>query len=445
MSVVLLMSSTLMVTSLSAEAWAIPGPGMNREESQLELPDIPESEPIGQDESAETNLTTADEIPVVPYEPQAVTPWQADSGTADLTGLEPGATVPVADLPVALGVPEDGDPAALAGQWGVALAAPETSQDAGVSGLIMQVTPPATADPEAEVALSVDYTAFADLYGPQAADRFGLMLLPECVYTSPGSGDCAPDAGGEGTETMSAPAPGQDTFEALPSEVELLPAKAAPTRTTAAKNVSTRRIVTGTVPVGQLLDEPDASATDADGASARSRTGKGSSADAGSSSVRPAALRAAASSGSRVVGALDTGASAAGNYTATPLLSSGSWSAGSSSGAFTYSYQVQTPETGGSLTPQIGLNYSSQGVDGRTSATNNQASWIGDGWEYGAGAITRTYAGCTPGLQEAGLEQRHPPDRRPVLGFPERDAVPRRHDHRTRLGRDRGDLGHRQR
>ncbi|MFD5905604.1 ricin-type beta-trefoil lectin domain protein [Streptomyces microflavus] len=391
-----------MVTSLSAEAWAIPGPGMNREESQLELPDIPESEPIGQDESAETSLTTADEIPVVPYEPQAVTPWQADSGTADLTGLEPGATVPVADLPVALGVPEDGDPAALAGQWGVALAAPETSQDAGVSGLIMQVTPPATADPEAEVALSVDYTAFADLYGPQAADRFGLMLLPECVYTSPGSGDCAPDAGGEGTETMSAPAPGQDTFEALPSEVELLPAKAAPTRTTAAKNVSTRRIVTGTVPVGQLLDEPDASATDADGASARTRTGKSSSAGAGTSSVRPAALRAAASSGSRVVGALDTGASAAGDYTATPLLSSGSWSAGSSSGAFTYSYQVQTPETGGGLTPQIGLNYSSQGVDGRTSATNNQASWIGDGWEYGAGAITRTYAGCTQDSKKPG-------------------------------------------
>ncbi|RBL82189.1 hypothetical protein DDE05_39375, partial [Streptomyces cavourensis] len=101
-----------MVTSLSAEAWAVPGPGMNREETQLELPDIPGTDPIGQDETAESNLTTADEVPVAPYEPQAITPWQEDSGTADLTGLEPGDTRPVADLPVALGVPEGGDPAA---------------------------------------------------------------------------------------------------------------------------------------------------------------------------------------------------------------------------------------------------------------------------------------------------------------------------------------------
>lgn len=396
MSVVLLMSSTLMVTSLSAEAWAVPGPGMNREETQLELPDLPETDPIGQDESAESNLTTADEVPVAPYEPQAITPWQEDSGTADLTGLAPGATVPVADLPVALGVPDGGDPAALAGQWNVALAAPEASQDAGVAGLIMQVTPPATADPEAEVALSVDTTAFADLYGPQAADRFGLMLLPECVYTASGTGDCAPDPGDGGTETMSAGAPGSDAFESLPSEVELLSAEDAPTRTAAAKNVPTRRVLTGSVPVGQLLGEERTPATGADGASARSRT------DAAGSSVRPAALRAAALSGSRVVGALDTGASAAGDYTATPLLSSGSWSAGSSSGAFTYGYQIQTPETGGGLTPKINLSYSSQSADGRTSATNNQASWIGDGWEYSAGAITRTFAGCTQDSKKPG-------------------------------------------
>ncbi|MFI1188670.1 ricin-type beta-trefoil lectin domain protein [Streptomyces californicus] len=393
MSVVLLLSSTLMVTSLSAEAWSVPGPGMYREETQLELPEIPDTDPIGQDESAESNLTTADEVPVQPYEPQAVTPWQEDSGTADLTGLKAGDTVPVADLPVALGVPDDGDPAALAGQWNVALAAPEASQEAGVAGLIMQVTPPAGADPEAEVALSVDTTAFADLYGPQAADRFGLMLLPECVYTASGTGDCAPD---EGAESMAADAPGSDTFASLSSEVELLPAEDAPTRTTAAKDVRTRRVLTGSVPVSSLLGKAPASASDADGVSGRPR------ADATGSSVRPAALRAAASSGSRVVGALDTGASAAGDYTATPLLSSGSWSAGSSSGAFTYGYQVQTPETSGGLTPKINLSYSSQSADGRTSATNNQASWIGDGWEYGAGAITRTFAGCTQDSKKPG-------------------------------------------
>ncbi|GAA3619449.1 hypothetical protein GCM10023079_06350 [Streptomyces chitinivorans] len=377
----LLLSSTLAVTSLTAEAWALPGPDMSREQARLELPDLPETEPIGRDEEAEKGLTTADEVPVDPYEPVAVTPWQEDSGTADLTGLGAGETVPVADLPVALGVPADSDPAALAGEWTVDLAAPETSQTAGVSGLIMQLTPPATADPAAEVALSVDYTAFADLYGPQAADRFGLMLLPDCVYHSPDSGDCATD---EGVQTMSG-STGADSFEALTSEVELLPAAEAPTRTTAAEDSGTRRVVSGTVPVAALFDGESAPAAGAEGAS-----------------VRTAAVQTADGTGTRVVGALDTGASAAGDYTATPLLSSGAWVAGSSSGAFTYSYQVQVPETGGGLTPRIALSYSSQSVDGRTSATNNQASWIGDGWDYSAGAITRTYANCTQDSKKAG-------------------------------------------
>ncbi len=33
-------------------------------------------------------------------------------------------------------------------------------------------------------------------------------------------------------------------------------------------------------------------------------------------------------------------------------------------------------------------------IDGRTSATNNQASWIGDGWDLNPGFIERTYGSC---------------------------------------------------
>ena len=370
----LLLSTTLAVAGLPAAALGVPGPGMDREETLLDLPEIPQSETTDQDQDAETNLTTADEIPVDPYAPQAVTPWQQDSGVVDLTGVEPGVSKPVDDLPIALGVPEGADPATLAGDWTVDLTAPEASQTAGVSGLIMKVTPPATADPAAEVALSVDYTAFADLYGPQAADRFGLVLLPDCVYDTPDTGDCAPEAGEE-TGTV--------TAQAVPSEVELVPAKAALARSLAAAEdapaASTRRIVSGSVPIAQLLGDPGTGGT-----------GGGVMA------------RAATASGSGVVGALDTGASASGDFTATPLLSSGSWASGSSSGAFTYSYQVQVPETAGGLMPKVDLSYSSQSVDGRTSATNNQASWIGDGWDYGAGAITRTYANCTQDSKKDG-------------------------------------------
>ncbi|MFY1636231.1 ricin-type beta-trefoil lectin domain protein [Solwaraspora sp. WMMB335] len=379
----LLLSATLAVTVVPAEAWAVPGPGMSRESLRVDLPDVPESGQVDQNESAESDLTTGDEVPVVPYEPVAVTPWESGDGTVDLTGLAPGETLPVEDLPVALGVPADGDPAGLAGSWAVGLAGPEASQAARVPGLIMKITPPTTADPAAEVALTVDYTTFADLYGPLAADRFGFLLLPDCVYDAPDSGDCATGAATSAATSAKEPA-------AVPtrarSEVRLVPAGGAAAGNTAGHLETSdddpappaRRVVTGTVPVSALLAAAAPAAAEA-----------------------TAEVTAAAASSS-VVGVLDTGASAAGDFTATPLLSSGSWAAGASSGAFTYSYQVQVPETSGGLMPQVNLGYSSQSVDGRTSATNNQASWLGDGWDYSAGAITRSYANCTQDSKKAG-------------------------------------------
>ncbi|MFI5759282.1 ricin-type beta-trefoil lectin domain protein, partial [Streptomyces sp. NPDC051569] len=370
MATVLLLSSTLTVTSLDGPAWAIPGPGMTR---AIELPELPESTSIDGDEESDKSLTTAPEVPVEPYVPKAVTPWVKDSGVAPLTAdTKPGTTVPVDELPIAVGVPMGADPAALAGDWKVDLAPPATSQDAGVSGLIMRVTPPATADPAAQVTLAVDTTAFADLYGPQAADRFGLMLLPDCVLDAPDTGDCA----AEGTTTMSGKA--EEKAELLSSSVALVPASEAPTRTTAARKAATRTILSGTVPVAGLLGVDAGTAVS--GASVRTAS--------------TSALPAVDASRPQVVGALDTGSSTAGDFTASPLLSSGSWSAGSSSGAFTYAYQVQVPESAGGLTPKVNLSYSSQSVDGRTSASNNQASWIGEGWDYNPGSITRTYTTC---------------------------------------------------
>ncbi|MGW7428294.1 ricin-type beta-trefoil lectin domain protein [Streptomyces sp. NPDC054861] len=374
----------LTVTSLSSQALAIPGDGMSREEqtAQVDLPDIPKSTELDGDETAQKALTTAQEVPITPYVPKNVTPWVADLGTATLTETSaPGTTVPLsANLPIAIGVPEGGDPAAVDGQWSVDLKPVEASQDAGVSGMIMKVTPPATADPAAQIALSVDTTGFADLYGPQAAERFGLTLLPECVYSDPNAGECADD----GTTTM---AGGKDEgvgFERLKTSVEEVPAKEAPTKSTAAKGAKTRTVLTGTIPVAKLLD------------------GDADSQTSGASARKASFSAAETSTGGGAVGMLDTGSSAKGDFTASPLLSSGSWSAGSSSGAFTYNYQVQVPETAGGLMPKIGLGYSSQSVDGRTSATNNQASWIGDGWDYNAGSITRTYANCRQDSKRAG-------------------------------------------
>ncbi|MER5215891.1 polymorphic toxin-type HINT domain-containing protein [Streptomyces sp. NPDC002838] len=87
--------------------------------------------------------------------------------------------------------------------------------------------------------------------------------------------------------------------------------------------------------------------------------------------------------------------SAQGTYKATALAPSSSWSVATSSGAFNWNYPFRSVPTPGGLTPTVGLGYSSQSADGRTSATNNQGSWIGEGFSYDAGYIERRYKPCS--------------------------------------------------
>ncbi|EWM11280.1 large secreted protein, partial [Kutzneria sp. 744] len=80
--------------------------------------------------------------------------------------------------------------------------------------------------------------------------------------------------------------------------------------------------------------------------------------------------------------------------TATPLSQSASWSVAAQTGDFSWSYPMRVPPSAGGLDPKLSLNYKSSSVDGRTSATNNQASWVGDGWDLGVGFIERSYIPC---------------------------------------------------
>jgi RHS repeat-associated protein len=83
-----------------------------------------------------------------------------------------------------------------------------------------------------------------------------------------------------------------------------------------------------------------------------------------------------------------------GDYRATDLRPSGKWSVGQESGDFTYSYPIPMPPPPYGKAPELALSYSAQSVDGRTSATNNQASWAGLGWELDPGFIERKYRFC---------------------------------------------------
>lgn len=84
----------------------------------------------------------------------------------------------------------------------------------------------------------------------------------------------------------------------------------------------------------------------------------------------------------------------AGDWAATSLAPSGEWSHGGSSGDFTWSYALRTPDTPGALGPDLALSYSSGSVDGRITSTNNQTSWVGEGFNLESGFIERRYIGC---------------------------------------------------
>ncbi|MDX3071939.1 RHS repeat-associated core domain-containing protein [Streptomyces sp. MI02-7b] len=83
-----------------------------------------------------------------------------------------------------------------------------------------------------------------------------------------------------------------------------------------------------------------------------------------------------------------------GDYTATSLSPAGSWSTSGNTGAFTYSYPITVPASIGGVTPKVDLSYDSAGQDARTEGTNNQSSWLGDGWASSENYVERTYKSC---------------------------------------------------
>ncbi|NXY96974.1 ricin-type beta-trefoil lectin domain protein [Streptomyces sp. BR123] len=103
--------------------------------------------------------------------------------------------------------------------------------------------------------------------------------------------------------------------------------------------------------------------------------------------------------GPMLLAASDSASGAGGTYTATPLAASASWSAGGSSGGFSWTYPLGIPAPAAGPAPKIDFTYSSQSVDGKTSVANSQASWIGDGWDYTPGFIERRYRTCSDDLK----------------------------------------------
>lgn len=115
---------------------------------------------------------------------------------------------------------------------------------------------------------------------------------------------------------------------------------------------------------------------------------------AGRNDAESRTLTAGLPAGTAVLAAVAAPASAAGDYRATPLAPAATWNSSGNSGDFTWSYPLRVPPVPGGLTPQLAIGYSAASVDGRTSATNNQPSWVGEGFDLWPGFIERSYKPC---------------------------------------------------
>ncbi|WP_405825925.1 hypothetical protein OG241_49995 [Streptomyces sp. NBC_01390] len=181
-----------------------------------------------------------------------------------------------------------------------------------------------------KIALRVDDSSFRYAFGGDFASRLHLVQLPQCALTTPKLAKCQ-------TQTSVRTAPGP----ALSSRVAVPAPTAAPAES---------------------------------GFAARSAT--------------------ASATGTVVMAATSATSGSAGDYSATSLSPGGSWSTSGNTGAFTYSYPIAVPPAVGGAAPNIGLSYSSATQDARTEGTNNQSSWLGDGWSSTENYIERTYKSC---------------------------------------------------
>ncbi|MGC4808198.1 RHS repeat domain-containing protein [Micromonospora sp. DT233] len=87
-------------------------------------------------------------------------------------------------------------------------------------------------------------------------------------------------------------------------------------------------------------------------------------------------------------------AGGSGDLAASSLSPSATWGHTGSSGGFTWAYPMRVPPSVGGPAPQLAFAYSSQAVDGRHAASNNQPGWIGEGFSYEPGFIERSYKSC---------------------------------------------------
>ncbi|WP_327316922.1 polymorphic toxin-type HINT domain-containing protein [Streptomyces sp. NBC_01235] len=383
------------------------GPGDPR--TPVDLAELQETDPVPVDEELTGNLEElsgqASTKPKEPYEPAAVAEVPEASGTKAVDTMAAGATTEVAKstdgtMTIGVGAPDGASPAqvdALEGQWSVAAASEDQAVANGAQGFMLAVDAPDTATGDAVV--SIDATKLAETYSAQWLDRLSFTLMPPCYATTPDVEECS-----TGVPVSTAVERTGKTVDVAVDAGDSSGSEADPGEDSATDEIDGSTDTTKAVPetlVNITLDTAQLQAVSGTTTTATADPAVAVGNDSTVSSAvwhagRPAdAVRQIAdgSGGGYLVGS-SYGAGSGGDFSASPIVSAGSWTAGGSSGAFTYAYTMAAPQVPAGPSPNVTLSYNSQTSDGRTSSTNNQVSWVGEGWDYNPGSITRTFVGC---------------------------------------------------
>ncbi|WP_433041771.1 polymorphic toxin-type HINT domain-containing protein [Dactylosporangium sp. CS-033363] len=207
----------------------------------------------------------------------------------------------------------------------------------GIRGPVWRIARADGGTAAASASVELDYTSFRNSYGGDWAQRLHLVRVPECALSTPAAAACRP---------VELPSSRNDTRTGKLTADVALPAKA--------------------FAVPHRLEDP--------------------------SIARPSA--AELKSSGALFAAVAGASGPTGSFAATSLSPSSTWSAGNPTGNFGWSYPLRVPPGLGGPTPSIALSYSSSSVDGRSSATNNQPSMIGEGFDFHPGFIERRYKPC---------------------------------------------------
>ncbi|WEB39197.1 hypothetical protein MOV08_07830 [Streptomyces yunnanensis] len=210
---------------------------------------------------------------------------------------------------------------------------------ANVEGVLLKISPQGRATSGGDIEFELDYSGFRYAYGGDWASRLTLVQLPGCAITDPGNDKCR-----------------------------------------------------ARVPLKEVNNDVDAGKL-------KAKVTLPSSSDGKEAHAGGAALRSAMAA-PMLLAATAAVSGSSGDYKATSMSPSGSWEAGGAAGGFTWSYPMTPPKVPGGLEPKLDLSYSSQAVDGRTAATNNQANWVGDGWSLSENFIERRYKSCIDDMKD---------------------------------------------